>query len=131
MSLIPHHDSEPQCMLCEQKLILAHPDLQKWYREQVKPCFPDSHISWSYRNALEQEQALHDGKTHRAFPDSAHNKTPALALDLFQIDEAGRAKWDLSFFSAVNQLNEKAAPQIYWGGHWHHLGDNDHFELKL
>ena len=131
MSLLPHHSSDPVCALCTQKLALVHPDLHKWYVEQIKPIFHDSHISWGFRDAADQEIAVEDGKSKLEFPQSAHNKTPAMALDLFQIDEAGHAKWDPGYFSVINQLCAKINAPIIWGGIWKGLGDNDHFQLKL
>jgi len=130
VSLIPHHTSDPVCPLCEQKLLAVHPELQNIFHAKIKPSFPDAHVSWGFRSEKEQEQSVLDGKSKLEFPDSAHNKTPAMAIDLFQIDHAGRAKWDPGFFSAVNQLLEKAAPSVFWGGKWRDLGDFDHFQIK-
>ena len=124
MSLIPHHTSEPVCPLCEQKLSAAHEKLIEWFHD-LKSRHPDVHISWSFRDETSQEQAFQDGKTKLHFPLSAHNKQPAMALDIFQIDDSGKAKWDPVFCAKVAQ----ESPLLRWGGDWKSLGDRDHFEL--
>jgi hypothetical protein len=129
MSVIPHHTSDPVCALCETKLATAHASLGDWFR-QVKSLYPDLHVSWGYRDAASQLEAFKEGKTKLNFPNSAHNKTPALALDLFQIDEQGKAKWDGVFFAKLDAFNQEKGHAIKWGGHFKHLGDFDHFELE-
>jgi len=124
-----HHNQDEKCPMCEQKLSQAHPELAKWYREQVKVNFPDAHISWSYRNQDDQEKAFLDGKTELHYPNSAHNKMPAMALDLFEIDHSFQALFSPKFYSAVNSMNNGVTAKIKWGGVWKSLGDSDHFEL--
>lgn len=130
MSAIPHHTSDPRCPLCEQKLLDAHPTLVGWF-EDVKSRNPNVHVSWGFRDATSQAQAVQEGKSKLLFPNSAHNKQPALALDLFQIDESGRAFWDPVFFAKLaGEIADSKLP-LKWGGHWKGLGDNDHFEVVL
>lgn len=124
-----HHTSDPVCPLCEEKLATAHPDLATWFRTAVKPNYPDAHVSWGYRDQADQEAAFQDGKTKLHFPNSAHNKVPARALDLFQINAAGVAAWQPLFFAAISDRNKLDYPHIIWGGNWKTLGDGDHFEL--
>ena len=124
MSIIPHHTSDAICALCEQKLSLAHPDLVVWFHD-LKSRNPSVHVSWSFRDQASQEQAFAAGTTKLHFPDSAHNKQPAQAIDIFQIDDSGKAKWDPVFMAKIAQ----ECPNLKWGGHWKSLGDNDHFEI--
>lgn len=128
MSLIPHHTSDLACALCELKLKDAHPDLGGWFHA-MKEKHADLHISWSFRDQASQEQAFQDRKTKLHFPQSAHNKTPAMALDIFQIDDSGRAKWDPVFCAKLNDETAAAGYTLKWGGLWKTLGDNDHFEI--
>ena len=128
MSAIPHHTSDPECSLCEQKLSLAHPELVKWFHD-LKGRHPDVHVSWSFRDAASQTQAFKDGTTKLQFPQSAHNKQPAMALDIFQIDDTGKGKWDPVFCAKVNEESLSLGYALKWGGQWKSLGDNDHFEL--
>lgn len=125
MSAIPHHTSDPVCALCEQKLEQAHLELGSWFRD-LKSRNPNVHVSWSFRDQASQEQAFSDRKTKLHFPLSAHNKTPALALDLFQINDKGQAIWEPVFMAKVAQ----ESPALKWGGNWKSLGDNDHFEIN-
>lgn len=126
-----HHTSDPVCPACEEKLATAHPDLAAWYRTSVKPKYPDAHVSWGYRDQVGQEAAFEDGKTRLHFPNSAHNKVPARALDLFQINAAGSAVWEPRFFASLSDANKLDYPHIIWGGNWKTLGDGDHFELLI
>lgn len=133
MNLIPHHTSEPTCALCEAKLSQAHPDLGKWFRD-LKSRHPDVHVSWSFRDQSSQEQAFSEGKTRLHFPLSAHNHTVegeplSLALDIFQIDDQGKGKWDPVFCAKVAQESLSLGYSLKWGGDWKSLGDNDHFQL--
>lgn len=75
------------------------------------------------------------GTTRLEWPDSAHNKTPAIAIDLFQItypdkEESPVAIWSPDFFSAVAKDIEDRGLPVLWGGQWRELGDRDHFQLK-
>lgn len=129
MSLIPHHTSDPVCALCEEKLKLAHPELAKWFRD-VKSRHPDVHVSWSYRDQASQQEAFEEGKSKLQFPMSAHNKTPTLALDIFQIDDAGKPKWDPIFNAKLNEESLSLGYALRWGGNFKSLGDSDHFEIE-
>lgn len=128
MSLLPHHTSDPSCALCNDKLTLAHPDLAKWFND-LKSRHPNAHVSWSFRDQQSQEQAFQAGTTKLHFPDSAHNKQPAMALDIFQINDAGQAIWDPIFLCKVNQETLSLGYNLKWGGSWPSLGDRDHWEL--
>lgn len=134
MSAIPHHTSDPTCALCELKLTQAHPELGRWFRD-VKSRHANIHISWSYRDQASQEQAFSDGASGLHYPKSAHNHTGvqgeplSLALDVFQIDDLGRAKFDPIFCARINDENEKAGIQMLWGGTFKDLGDSGHFQL--
>ncbi len=130
MSLIPHHTSDLVCALCEQKLTEAHPDLVEWFKA-LKARHSNVHVSWSYRDKASQTQAFTSGASKLQFPQSAHNKQPAMALDIFLIDETGKAVWDPVFCAKVNQESMALGYPLKWGGNWKALGDNDHFELSL
>jgi hypothetical protein len=136
MSIIPHHTSDVLCPLCAQKLIQAHPEITMWFH-WAKTKHPDLHVSWSYRNQAEQTQAVSNGASRLNYPDSAHNKTDAngnpcsLALDVFQINDAGQAVFDPIFCAKLDAESEAAGYIIKWGGNFRSLGDNDHFEIDV
>jgi hypothetical protein len=134
MSLIPHHTSDPICALCEYKLTQADPKLATWFRA-VKLKYLNLHISWSYRNKEEQEQVFTEGKSLEHFPNGKHNqmmdgKPCSKALDVFPIDERGRADWDnKTIYAQIAAYNAENHPEIHWGGNFAHLHDTDHFEI--
>lgn len=121
------HESGPDCPSCAAKLLQAHVNLIEWYLAIIKPEFPNAHVSWSYRDKEAQEACFVKGLTKLHFPNSAHNKLPAMALDLFQIDEQGRGVWSPAFYFEVSKL---MLPSMIWGQNWKALGDQDHFQLR-
>lgn len=129
-----HTNEAPSCPLCDFKLSQAHPELVTWFKS-VKIAHPDCHISWSYRNEQDQEQAFSDHKTKLHYPMSAHNKTDengeprAEALDLFQIDGDNHATFNPRFYFGLSQENHGAI-RLVWGGVWKTLGDADHFQIQ-
>ena len=128
MSAIPHHTSDAVCPLCEEKLLQADTRLVNWFHA-AKVKHPDLHVSWSYRDQSSQEQAVLDKVSRLTFPDSAHNKSPSLALDVFQINDQGVACWNRAFLSALNDESVAGGYALKWGGQWKDLGDYDHFEI--
>lgn len=134
MSAIPHHTSDPVCALCEIKLQAANPKLVD-FAHAAKKIYPDLHISWSYRDQSSQEQAFSEGKTRLHYPKSAHNhvvdgKPLSLAIDIFQIDDSGKPKWDPVFCAKLNDWQKSEGLDLKWGGEWKSLGDNDHFQVE-
>lgn len=129
------HTKEIICPSCEEKLKTANAYLCTWFLESVKPMYPDCHVSWAFRGMEDQEKAFKDGKSKLHFPLSLHNYTDekgyprARAIDLFQIDEIGRAVFSRKFYSLINDDIKKAELDIKWGGEFKSLGDFDHFEM--
>lgn len=126
-----HHSSDAECPLCEFKLSQAHGRLAEWYR-QVKAKYPNVHVSWSYRGPEDQDKAFFDGKSTLRYPDSKHNKMQdqkpcAEALDLFQIDEDGVARFSPAFYAKVAEEFKG----MRWGGTFRSLEDKDHFEIEV
>lgn len=120
------HTHDVICPSCSDKLALAHPSLQSWFN-LVKIKFPDIHISWSFRDELDQNNAFKDKTSNVEWPNSAHNKTPACALDLFQLNENGIATFDPVYMAKI----QNSFPDgIKWGGNFVQLKDWDHFELQ-
>lgn len=126
---VRHTNSITPCPKCEEMLAVAHKDLQIWFRNLVKPKFTQAHISCSFRNKEDQEDAFLDGKTKLHWPNSKHNKTPAEALDLFQLDYNGMACWPWAFFRDIAKASDETRAQIEWGGVWTKLGDANHYEI--
>lgn len=134
------HTPGETCPKCDQLLEQGHPDLRYWFYE-VKghvdelghQPFIDVHTSCVFRDEIQQNQAVGDGKSRLKWPFSKHNNLKkgqpyALAMDLFQIID-GVGKWSPGFFARIaDYLHERSAP-ITWGGSWRHFADGPHFEL--
>lgn len=131
-----HTNNIGPCPACDSKLLQAHPLLVEWFNNKVKPAHQDCHISWSYRGKADQEQAFLDGKSKLHFPLSMHNKSDdsgnpcAMAIDFFELDYNGLARWAWAYFRTIAEEADKAGDPIVWGGTWAHLSDSDHFQLK-
>lgn len=131
---MPHHTSDPICLLCEFKLKDAVPFMRDWFH-RVKAKYENVHCSCSHRDAASQEQAYVDHKTHAHFPDSPHNRSnpdtkepESYALDIFQIDEDGVARFSPKFYMMIAKEARDAKEPIKWGGDFRTLGDYDHFQ---
>lgn len=128
------HQDGPDCPGCEAKLLQALPYLSNWFKTQVKPKYPEAHVSWSYRDQVSQEEAFTAGKSKLHYPESAHNHTEdgsplSYALDLFQIIH-GVASWAPGFFNSVAHDCEEMNLPIFWGGRFKTLGDADHYQYQ-
>lgn len=121
----------------KKALAAAHPDLQKVLVEAIKEY--DFKILDSTRGRKAQEEAVRKGNSKARFGDSAHNWTPAIAVDIvpYPVD------WnDLGRFRALAKIvlriaAEKGVP-LRWGADWDRDGseadekglrDFPHFEL--
>jgi hypothetical protein len=134
---LSYHSPGPdgRCAGCLDKLSAVDPYLQNWFWTSVIPKFPNAHVSWGFRDEEMQNSCLAAGTTKLEWPNSAHNKSPARAIDLFQIipgndTSSPVAIWAPAFFVSLSDMIAKEDLPILWGGQWKELGDKDHFELK-
>jgi hypothetical protein len=130
----PHHAAGAECPLCDFKLKQAHPYMVDWFHS-LKKKYINVHVAWAWRDQTDQNQCFLDGKTKLQWPFSPHNHMKddqpfSLALDLFQEDEDGVARWSKPFFTKVNDENEAANEPIRWGGKFKTLGDSNHFQYN-
>lgn len=124
-----HHTHDQECPACEEKLEKSHASLVVWFQKK-KAKNPKLHISWSHRDKDSQEEAYSEGKTKLHYPNSKHNKLPAEALDLFELNDQGIAIWNPMTFADIASESEKDGDPIMWGGRWKTIGDTDHFQYK-
>lgn len=124
------HTKDLECPLCEEKLKSVHPFLVSWFTYHIKPRWPNAHISCGHRGKFEQEFLWIDKKTQLHWPNSKHNKFPAEAIDLFQIDRDGKAYWDVPFFTDLVRYSKENDIQLIWGGNFANLRDYCHFEME-
>lgn len=133
-----HENNKPECPLCDFKLELVHSELRAWYyRKKAK--YISLHVSDSWRGPREQDLYYSTGKSNARWPNSKHNhmqdnKPLSLAVDLFQLDDDGNARWSPPFMTKLAGECVNDRDPIYWGGHIKLRGggrDYCHFELKV
>lgn len=99
----------------------------------------DCSILCGYRNEEDQALAYAKGHSSLLYPDSKHNKTPSLAVDV----APWPIVWDdhvrFGYFAGyVKRVAWEMSIPIRWGGDWdsdtntidHTLRDYPHFELR-
>lgn len=124
-----HHNRDPQCPGCEDRLIQGHPEIVRFFNF-FKEKTPDLHCSWVYRDKEMQDEAYASGKSRAHFPNSKHNLEPSQAVDIFQIDEDGKAVFSKEFCESIHNEAIENGFNVRWGGDFKSLGDYGHFELK-
>lgn len=124
-----HSRTADQCDLCSHKLKDAHDVLVDWFF-RVKREHPSVHVSCTYRDKASQDMAVKEGRSKLAWPKSAHNKLPAEALDLFEVNEYGGARFDPGLMAKIAAQAAQENEPIFWGGNFKTLGDFVHFQLK-
>ena len=123
------HTTDAVCPLCELKLSKVHPFLTAWFHG-VKARYPDLHISWGFRDEASQTAAVASGSSKDLWPTSLHNKTPSHAIDVFQINGAGKGVWNNEFMRLLDTENQKNRIAVLWGGNYKgSFKDMDHFYL--
>ena len=130
-----HSNVDPaSCPKCDIKLLFSDPRMATWFRDLVKPRFPQCHISDSWRGEREQNEYQAQGRSDLKWPNSKHNKTDifgnpsALALDLFRIDDRGVGLWEYGYLKSIWDYVEHQEPKVRWGGGFKKV-DGPHFEL--
>ncbi len=112
-----------------ERLATCHPLLQDVARAAIKRV--DFLVACGRRGEQEQNEAFARGFSKLKFPNSKHNKTPSLAMDLvpWPVD------WnDVKRFEALAKIVKEEAAKlgvaISWGGDWKKFRDRPHYELS-
>lgn len=113
----------------QKRLALAHPLLRKLIAAVVADGVPLIVLD-SQRGRKAQEQAFSKGNSRAHFGQSAHNWSPAIALDVVP----SPLDWnDIAAFKRLGAtITAKAKVlgiPISWGGTWKSLKDFPHYEL--
>jgi peptidoglycan LD-endopeptidase CwlK len=113
-----------------EKLETCDGRLQRLFNEVIK--YTDCTVVCGHRGRAEQEAAFDAGFSKVHFPNSKHNKTPALAADVvpYPIDwhDVERFKeFAKLVFECANRLELEG---LTWGGGWTDFPDYPHWELK-
>lgn len=131
---------------------LARP-LSNVSRERLNTCHPDLirlveavnaemtvQVCCGVRTKAEQDAAFNGGQSKAAWPNSYHNQTPSLAVDLAPLIPSktmpGRLTIDWSDLVAfaemaalVKERARELSIEIEWGGDWRTFKDRPHFQL--
>jgi len=123
------------CSGCNKLLEMCHPEMEKFFM-WAKSFNEDLHISEGWRSQEDQAKDFDEGRSELKWPMSKHNFTMngypySLALDLFQMDEHMRTKYDHNFYEQLYNEALEAGFSIRWGGSFKSLQDSDHFELII
>lgn len=109
----------------------AHPELQRLFHEVIKVV--DCSVIEGFRSKEEQDKAFYAGKSKVKWPNSKHNNTPSLAVDVapYPIDWNDTAKF-YYFAGIVLGIASQLGIKIRFGGDWdrdHSLHDQAFFDL--
>lgn len=120
----------------KERLSSCHPDLQTLFEEVIKDF--DCTILVGHRGEKEQNTAVNEGKSTKFWPNSMHNSTPSLAVDVAPFPLAWKDIQKFYYFAGfVMGKAHNLGLKIRWGGDWdcdkdlhdQHLNDLVHFEL--
>lgn len=123
-------------------LAQAHIDLQNLFKEVIKHY--DCSVICGHREEDAQNTAYAEGRSKVEFPNSKHNSSPSLAVDVVPyFKEYPHIRWKDSdkfyeFGGFVQGVAKVMGINIRWGGNWDgddELHDQDlfdlpHFEIK-
>lgn len=112
------------------KLEKVHPDLQKIFKEAIKDTPIDFTITCGWRGEKEQNRAFEQGNSKLKFPQSKHNKMPAMAVDAVPFPkmwDASDSEW-LLLSNHILSTAKKLGIKLTWGGSWKFV-DKPHYEL--
>jgi peptidoglycan L-alanyl-D-glutamate endopeptidase CwlK len=121
----------------QSALSTIHPDLQRVLKEAIK--YVDFTVLEGHRGKAAQNAAVAAGKSKTPWPQSKHNATPALAVDIapYPVDWKDTARFHF-LAGFIKGIAAARGISLRWGGDWD--GDNDlrdqvfidlpHFELR-
>jgi peptidoglycan L-alanyl-D-glutamate endopeptidase CwlK len=83
----------------KDKLSTCHQDLQKLFNEVIK--YYDCTIVCGHRNKEDQDYAYAIGHSEKRWPDSKHNTSPSLAVDVapYELNSIDWGKTQTSYFA--------------------------------
>lgn len=125
-----------------QRLETCHRDLQVIFNEVVQHF--DCTVVCGHRGEAEQNEAYNAGNSKLRFPQSKHNKTPSMAVDVvpYPIDwnDTDRMRYFAGVVKGIAALMYRQGTithQLRWGGDWdrdtevkdNKFQDLPHFEL--
>jgi len=124
------------------RLQTCHPDLQLLMVEALgdPECPCDMSVLCGYRGEEEQNAAYASGASKLKFPQSRHNQTPSLAVDVAPYIN-GAISWDWEHYHPLaehikatwQRLEQRELTtgnhSLSWGGDWTSFKDGPHWQL--
>ena len=113
----------------------CHPLLQLLMYEAIK--VTDFSVICGFRGEKEQNEAYARGNSKLKWPQSKHNQTPSLAVDIvpYPIDWNDERRFR-TLGTVVKEIwaqlpeEKKEGWSLSWGGDWKTFKDFPHFELR-
>lgn len=105
-----------------EQLLTAHKDLQSLFKEVIKGY--DCTVIIGHRTEEEQNEAFRTNHSKLKFPESKHNSSPSMAVDVapYPIDWTNTEAF-YHFGGYVKGVADQMGIQVRWGGDWD--DDND------
>lgn len=123
-------------LISKARLATCHPDLQRLFHEVVKRF--DCRVLCGTRSQMKQDAAFAAGYSKVQWPNSKHNRSPSLAVDVLPYPvDWGDTNRMYHFAGYVRRTAEELGIPLRWGGDWDgdtEVDDQDfndlaHFEL--
>lgn len=118
----------------KRALASAHPDLQRLFNEIIQ--YRDCIIIEGHRSKAEQNRLFELDRSTLRWPDSKHNVSPSLAVDVMPYNPTKpHIRWDdqdqiREFAGFVFGVAATMGINLTWGGHWKTFLDFPHWELS-
>lgn len=121
----------------QDKLETCHPDLIRLFNKVIE--VTDCTVLCGHRGEADQNEAVRTGKSKTLWPNSKHNTTPSLAVDVAPYPIDWNDKIAFAFLAGVVEgLALQMGVGIRWGGDFNRDGnfhndsfiDMPHFELE-
>lgn len=112
----------------KERLLTCHPDLQRLMNEVIKHV--DIAVVCGHRSMEDQDKAVRGGFSRVNWPNSKHNKSPSLAVDICPWPSMWKS--EVAFIALAGVVHECAARlgiKVVWGGSWKSFPDMPHWEL--
>lgn len=109
-------------------LMTCHPELQRLFNEVIKTF--DCTIICGHRPEAEQLKAFADGNSRVQWPNSWHNQSPSLAVDVvpYPIDWKDIQRF-YKLAAIVLETAIRMGIKVRWGGNFKTFFDGPHFEI--
>jgi len=120
----------------EARLQTCHPDIVARFAANLSNKY-DFSVLEGHRGEKEQNAAYNAGNSHVRYPNSAHNKTPSLAVDIapYPIDWGNLARFREMIYrfdavAAVLRGRGEIQSCFEYGSFWPNFKDYPHIEIK-